>query len=105
FPLRLILQPPLLFFPYTTLFRSGAATFLHRNTADVCVNECLLAPKKQCHFGANKFKNCQPLCLIICSVASAQCIARMCPCAVPVDRKSTRLNSSHVSISYAVFCL
>src|SRR5207249_8448023 len=25
-----------------------------------------------------------------------------CPCA---DRKSTRLNSSHVSISYAVFCL
>src|SRR5699024_12537121 len=24
---------------------------------------------------------------------------------LPVDRKSTRLNSSHVSISYAVFCL
>src|SRR5699024_11367718 len=24
---------------------------------------------------------------------------------VPADRKSTRLNSSHVSISYAVFCL
>src|SRR5690554_7540839 len=24
---------------------------------------------------------------------------------VPVDRKSTRLNSSHVRISYAVFCL
>src|SRR5207249_9866623 len=24
---------------------------------------------------------------------------------VPPDRKSTRLNSSHVSISYAVFCL
>src|SRR5690349_22627904 len=23
----------------------------------------------------------------------------------PVDRKSTRLNSSHVEISYAVFCL
>src|SRR5699024_12194978 len=30
------------------------------------------------------------------------------PCArtlVDVDRKSTRLNSSHVSISYAVFCV
>src|SRR5439155_20244612 len=26
-------------------------------------------------------------------------------CAAPVDRKSTRLNSSHVAISYAVFCL
>src|SRR5690554_7546744 len=24
---------------------------------------------------------------------------------VPIDRKSTRLNSSHVRISYAVFCL
>src|SRR5690606_41545953 len=26
------------------------------------------------------------------------------PCS-PIDRKSTRLNSSHVKISYAVFCL
>src|SRR5207249_10919289 len=26
-------------------------------------------------------------------------------CTEEVDRKSTRLNSSHVSISYAVFCL
>src|SRR5437667_3464911 len=25
--------------------------------------------------------------------------------AVPEDRKSTRLNSSHITISYAVFCL
>src|SRR5436309_7608447 len=34
-----------------------------------------------------------------CSVVSAGTEA------VPVDRKSTRLNSSHVKISYAVFCL
>src|SRR6266542_5050191 len=27
------------------------------------------------------------------------------PTAAPTDRKSTRLNSSHGSISYAVFCL
>src|SRR5690554_7503621 len=27
------------------------------------------------------------------------------PTSVPADRKSTRLNSSHVRISYAVFCL
>src|SRR5579864_976736 len=27
------------------------------------------------------------------------------PVEPPVDRKSTRLNSSHMSISYAVFCL
>src|SRR5690606_39430123 len=30
--------------------------------------------------------------------------ARYCV-TIPVDRKSTRLNSSHVKISYAVFCL
>src|SRR5690349_21936876 len=28
-----------------------------------------------------------------------------CPASHPPDRKSTRLNSSHVEISYAVFCL
>src|SRR5690625_6097644 len=27
------------------------------------------------------------------------------PWVFPIDRKSTRLNSSHVAISYAVFCL
>src|SRR3989442_9512674 len=30
---------------------------------------------------------------------------RMEPCGPRPDRKSTRLNSSHVRISYAVFCL
>src|SRR2546430_7801315 len=28
-----------------------------------------------------------------------------CCCSTPTDRKSTRLNSSHSQISYAVFCL
>src|ERR1035441_226600 len=32
------------------------------------------------------------------------CAPRSHPCA-PIDRKSTRLNSSHLGISYAVFCL
>src|SRR5699024_12397530 len=31
--------------------------------------------------------------------------ARVYVCCLSLDRKSTRLNSSHVSISYAVFCL
>src|SRR2546430_12682984 len=30
---------------------------------------------------------------------------QLAACPVPVDRKSTRLNSSHSQISYAVFCL
>src|SRR5688500_19427156 len=29
----------------------------------------------------------------------------VCPCSRRKDRKSTRLNSSHLVISYAVFCL
>src|SRR5438105_11674344 len=55
-------------FPYTTLFRSGAA--------------CL---RRERRFG-------QP-------VASAESAQK------ELDRKSTRLNSSHEWISYAVFCL
>src|SRR5690606_41782998 len=35
--------------------------------------------------------------------ASRACCKRAARCSV--DRKSTRLNSSHVKISYAVFCL
>src|SRR5207253_7904009 len=34
-----------------------------------------------------------------------QCVRRLLPVGAPLDRKSTRLNSSHVAISYAVFCL
>src|SRR5690606_41492459 len=33
------------------------------------------------------------------------CRAARTSCPGPADRKSTRLNSSHVKISYAVFCL
>src|SRR5436309_11380054 len=33
------------------------------------------------------------------------CRNRHCPKCQGLDRKSTRLNSSHVKISYAVFCL
>src|SRR6266540_4923442 len=31
--------------------------------------------------------------------------AARCRSSTPADRKSTRLNSSHITISYAVFCL
>src|SRR5439155_10227452 len=37
--------------------------------------------------------------------ASGRFLAVCLPMAVIADRKSTRLNSSHVAISYAVFCL
>src|SRR5438270_4826103 len=41
------------------------------------------------------------------SPASSSCRRTRCACWCPTasDRKSTRLNSSHSQISYAVFCL
>src|SRR5207249_11293694 len=60
-------------FPYTTLFRSRAAS---RSTGRYLPGRC--APRAT-------------------GRSSRHTAAR--------DRKSTRLNSSHVSISYAVFCL
>src|SRR5690348_17567041 len=65
-------------FPYTTLFRSGARTRLHLAHDEVA------------------------------AVAGDDVdLARQLALAAPpvADRKSTRLNSSHPSISYAVFCL
>src|SRR5699024_11983932 len=74
-------------FPYTTLFRSlflfSVDRFLNRRSHFVCQ----LADHRPFFFGqfAHSSKN-------------------LCDRSFP-DRKSTRLNSSHVSISYAVFCL
>src|SRR5207249_9740304 len=42
---------------------------------------------------------------VACAVAVAVCAACSRGGPLSLDRKSTRLNSSHVSISYAVFCL
>src|SRR5690625_6230833 len=59
------------------------------------------------HFGVSKLKrgNLENqdivfICPARCLHCSAQGVALP-----PGDRKSTRLNSSHVAISYAVFCL
>src|SRR5690242_20789345 len=74
-------------FPYTTLFRSGQQLACHahrrlevhpKRTADVVLTEAVKAPGcGQSRIGDQHVE----------------------------DRKSTRLNSSHMSISYAVFCL
>src|SRR5258708_15436004 len=65
-------------FPYTTLFRSD-----RREESEV--REARLARGRGAH-GAHQVANGVPL-------------------AATSDRKSTRLNSSHQIISYAVFCL
>src|SRR5690625_7065291 len=88
----LLLMPPLpssTLFPYTTLFRSlpvGGA-----GTAPVAVHRLNRGFELEAPERADSLRPSQPL--------------------IPrrnqrgVDRKSTRLNSSHVAISYAVFCL
>src|SRR5436309_4721210 len=74
-------------FPYTTLFRSiaSAETLLSAAAVD------------RMHDGVrtdyNKELRAQGVGNLLCGLAGA------------LDRKSTRLNSSHVKISYAVFCL
>src|SRR3712207_7172205 len=77
-------------FPYTTLFRSLFAPALQAPAVDVTTN----------FFELGGF-----------SLQAAQLISairRRFEVEVSVadlDRKSTRLNSSHANISYAVFCL
>src|SRR2546427_2067842 len=68
-------------FPYTTLFRSLIAAGLFLGTA----------------WALN------PLCLALAPVALV--FIATYSYAKRLDRKSTRLNSSHSQISYAVFCL
>src|SRR5690606_42127609 len=46
-----------------------------------------------------------PASIIATTARSERPIAAPSSCLLAQDRKSTRLNSSHVKISYAVFCL
>src|SRR5438874_3600857 len=70
-------------FPYTTLFRSGQAGRIFTRPALRLIHR---------HSGGVP--------RLINMIAHRAMVA-----AFAEDRKSTRLNSSHVEISYAVFCL
>src|SRR5690554_7435728 len=79
-------------FPYTTLFRSdrGAAAFakvLFKNDSLISLN---LSDNRIGEIGIKALRT---------SLHSNNTLTDL------KDRKSTRLNSSHVRISYAVFCL
>src|SRR5207245_7444280 len=78
----LILRPPRsTLFPYTTLFRSGIRRLFRPRHHVVDGGPDLgVAQRRVPAFGRHRSR-------------------------APLDRKSTRLNSSHGSISYAVFCL
>src|SRR5438105_12775281 len=88
-----MIQQPLTstLFPYTTLFRSPANTPLSRSNI-----ESRDLP----------MKNKSPLPLRASTLpAHSASESRNHRLGSAVDRKSTRLNSSHEWISYAVFCL
>src|SRR3712207_8029965 len=76
-------------FPYTTLFRSLGRDPPH---AQLRVEELPLGPGARPHG--------RPV-----AGRRGRLFFRDVRGAVPEDRKSTRLNSSHANISYAVFCL
>src|SRR5437899_7053412 len=87
------LMPPLpttsTLFPYTTLFRSTACLRFLASRADQGPAECVSTA----------------LAAVGCSFPHELHIADSPASSLPGDRKSTRLNSSHLGISYAVFCL
>src|SRR5256885_13214746 len=80
-------------FPYTTLFRSYAAAPAATARAAPLWRERTARPLPDLHSGDGPGDH-QPLNL-----------AGPLENCVDLDRKSTRLNSSHLVISYAVFCL
>src|SRR5689334_24589474 len=93
----MIRQPPRsTLFPYTTLFRSS------KGVLDGDQGERIEGPKIAANANAGTVAGLQVQIRRPCLAGQAQHIIEI---HLPEDRKSTRLNSSHSSISYAVFCL
>src|SRR3712207_7445315 len=80
-------------FPYTTLFRSRAEFDLYYPTKDALRTNVAVEASSQA----------KELGIHINLVGSNW--EEMITKSHEIDRKSTRLNSSHANISYAVFCL
>src|SRR2546426_3682811 len=83
-------------FPYTTLFRSLVSSMSIRRQEAPDYHSPGRPGKIQVS-PTKPFKNQRDL-----SLAYTPGVAEPCR---EIDRKSTRLNSSHLVISYAVFCL
>src|SRR5690606_39714513 len=99
-------RPPIpSLFPYTTLFRSTADCtqgLERRRIGYLGVIDARKTFSKQALGQAvYGFGDRRPLC-DGCSRVTHQSRQRSCALTI-IDRKSTRLNSSHVKISYAVF--
>src|SRR2546430_12232925 len=82
-------------FPYTTLFRSARAE--RRNRRRAAPPEIADGAGRKRDLAAHRRR--ARLFVQLGPISRGRLLAR------PADRKSTRLNSSHSQISYAVFCL
>src|SRR3712207_8873432 len=89
-------------FPYTTLFRSTALAeqILNAFTAPAAVPTGRIKELARLLESANHLDE-----QLEYAPFEQESIDRILTHAVVEDRKSTRLNSSHANISYAVFCL
>src|SRR3712207_8820338 len=99
----MLLRPPRsALFPYTTLFRSVrvGSEFLHRYAEEP---RRLVPRGLPSRTPARTPGRCG--CRLCYAVPPAGLSTGFGTLVVPLDRKSTRLNSSHANISYAVFCL
>src|SRR3989442_6219958 len=85
-------------FPYTTLFRSASHAGVETISAPLRGETSLIGAREQLKAGV-EFLSSDALEGRQTGTPGAQKAAAF------LDRKSTRLNSSHVRISYAVFCL
>src|SRR3989454_8152467 len=85
-------------FPYTTLFRSSLFPIPGRETEPLRTarGRDTAARRSQRQVAGPPYRRAGPM-----EVAGATPLQA----GHPADRKSTRLNSSHLVISYAVFCL
>src|SRR3712207_8302269 len=84
-------------FPYTTLFRSGLLSFGHAAFWGTSAYVSgIIAIRSGLPF---------PVAVLGGAVVAMLLAVPTGYLAVRRDRKSTRLNSSHANISYAVFCL
>src|SRR5439155_9911316 len=82
-------------FPYTTLFRSSRMNWYHFWTRRAAILQQRLAKR----MGVFEYLDPDAVQAVLNRVYGLLLNTQ------PGDRKSTRLNSSHVAISYAVFCL
>src|SRR5690606_42138072 len=102
-PFTTLSRPPIIStrLPYTTLFRSNESDKLNSykkkaiaKAIESCRGELIVTTDADCRMGTQWLKT------IVGYFEQQDLYMLSSP-----DRKSTRLNSSHVKISYAVFCL